>query len=119
MKFFQGRYGNDRLNQHLLIASVVLLFINLFFKTSVLQIISTVLAFFVLFRTLSKKIGARYQENQRYLKFIRNVKRNTVDRLKYKFFECPNCKQNLRVPKGKGQISVTCPNCKTKFDGKS
>lgn len=119
MKFARGRYGNDRLNQHLLILSILLMVLNLFFKNKLIQIFSTVAALFVVFRTLSKNIPARYQENQRYLKFVRNLKRNTIDRLKYKYFACPNCKQNLRVPKGKGEITITCPNCKLKFDRKS
>ena len=119
IKFARGRYGNDRLNQHLLTMSIVLLVVNIFIKNQYLQIFSTAIALFVVFRTLSKNRAARYQENQRYLKFIRNLKRNTIDRIKYKFFECPNCNQSLRVPRGKGEITITCPNCKLKFDRKS
>ena len=30
-------------------------------------------------------------------------------------FVCPTCKQKLRVPRGKGKISITCPKCATSF----
>ena len=37
----------------------------------------------------------------------------------HKYFSCPKCKNNLRVPKGKGEIVITCPVCKTRFDAKT
>ena len=36
----------------------------------------------------------------------------------YTFFTCPKCKQELRAPKGKGKILVTCQNCGEKFEQK-
>lgn len=37
----------------------------------------------------------------------------------HKYFKCPKCKARLRVPKGRGRITVTCPRCGNKFDKKS
>ena len=37
----------------------------------------------------------------------------------YKYFLCPNCKQMVRVPRGKGNIEIKCPKCQHKFDRKS
>ena len=34
----------------------------------------------------------------------------------YKIEKCLGCSKNLRLPKNKGKIVVTCPNCKTKFN---
>ena len=34
----------------------------------------------------------------------------------YKYCSCPECARSLRVPKGKGRIRVTCPECGTKFE---
>lgn len=33
-----------------------------------------------------------------------------------KYLKCPHCHQYLRVPKGKGEITVTCPSCHQQFD---
>ena len=40
------------------------------------------------------------------------------DRLKdrqHRYFACPKCRQTVRVPRGKGKISITCPKCREKF----
>ncbi len=37
------------------------------------------------------------------------------DKRYYKYFNCPNCNQKVRVPKGKGKIEITCPKCRTSF----
>jgi DNA-directed RNA polymerase subunit RPC12/RpoP len=33
----------------------------------------------------------------------------------HRLMECPNCHKKLRVPTNKGQITITCPNCKYKI----
>jgi uncharacterized paraquat-inducible protein A len=37
----------------------------------------------------------------------------------YKIFRCPHCKQKVRVPRGRGKISIHCPKCNTEFIRKS
>ena len=52
----------------------------------------------------------RYQENRRFLLLIDRIKdRNN------RYFNCPKCRQTVRVPRGKGKISITCPKCREKF----
>lgn len=34
----------------------------------------------------------------------------------FKIIKCPACNTKLRVPRGKGNIKVTCPKCKEGFD---
>lgn len=33
----------------------------------------------------------------------------------HKIFQCGKCGQLIRVPKGKGKIAITCPNCRQEF----
>ena len=36
---------------------------------------------------------------------------------KYYIFECPGCKQQVRIPNRgkKGRVAIVCPACKTRF----
>ena len=66
--------------------------------------------FFVLFRMFSRNIPARRRENQRFVNFLNRLK----DR-DNRYFNCPQCHQMVRVPKGKGKINIRCPKCGNKF----
>jgi predicted nucleic acid-binding Zn ribbon protein len=33
----------------------------------------------------------------------------------YTVTNCPKCPSRLRIPKGKGTLTVTCPNCSAEF----
>ncbi len=35
-------------------------------------------------------------------------------RKEFKIFRCKSCGRNVRIPKGKGKIQVTCPVCGNK-----
>ena len=37
----------------------------------------------------------------------------------HRYFSCPKCGQQVRVPKGAGKIRVTCPKCGEKFERKA
>jgi hypothetical protein len=74
------------------------------------------------YRVFSRQVNKRYQENSRFLRFFAPVTkfyRRLYQRLAcvktHRYFKCPQCKQELRVPKGKGEIEITCPKCHTKF----
>ncbi len=108
-----GRYGMDRLNSVVLWSSVIVVLIAMFLPGR-LKLIFTVLAYLLMgiaiFRLLSRNTYKRYRENRRFLMFIDQIK----DR-DHKYYTCPRCRQPVRVPKGKGKISITCPKCKEKF----
>ena len=80
---------------------------------------------YYLFRTYSRNIYRRRQENERFLSLIHPIKRrynlikNNQQDKEHKYFLCPSCKQMVRVPRGRGKITITCPECKHKFDKKS
>jgi DNA-directed RNA polymerase subunit RPC12/RpoP len=33
----------------------------------------------------------------------------------HRYYNCPRCRQPVRVPKDKGKIAISCPRCKEKF----
>lgn len=127
-KIMYGRYGGDNLSRALLVLSFVLLILSNIVPKSLwfLVIIAYVPTFICIFRVFSRNIYKRQMENYKYLK-IRNKmislfkrKSNRLkDLKKHKYFTCSNCKQSLRVPRGQGKISITCPKCKNTFKAKS
>ena len=109
-RVFAGCYGVDQLSLTILYLDVALCIVGLFARSGWITLLSYVPMFFVLFRMLSKNRYQRYQENRRFLQL--------KDRLKDRsnsYYRCPKCRQMVRVPKGKGKISITCPRCKEKF----
>jgi len=114
-RFMMGRYGSDKLNMTILWVGVGMMVLSLIlqripFVPLVLCLLSYSLMFWAIFRTLSRNTYKRYQENRRYLRFLERIR----DR-EHKHFDCPRCKQPVRVPRGKGKIAITCPKCREKF----
>lgn len=124
-RFFAGRYGNDALNQFLFFLEIVLVILTLFIRHFALTILFFMVFFLYFYRTMSKNIYARQAENAKFIELrskgthtLKAVQKNMQDR-SYKHFVCPKCAQIIRVPKGKGSIEITCPNCRTRFSKKS
>ncbi len=113
-RFMAGRYGTDKLNTALLIMGLVLCVVSMFLPAGLAVVIVTTLAYacsiLVIFRSFSRNTYKRYQENRRYLALLQRIR----DR-EHRYFACPQCKQSVRVPKGKGKIAITCPKCREKF----
>ena len=113
-RFMEGRYGTDRLNMVILCTGLVASILSGLMKGSGLNVIFWLLSyglmFWAIFRSLSRNTYKRYQENRKFMQI--------VDRLKdrqHRYFDCPKCRQTVRVPRGKGKISITCPRCREKF----
>ena len=129
-RFMYGRNGADQLGLALVWTVVGINVISMFLGhsalRSVLQLVSTVLMFWALFRMFSRNLAKRRAENTKYLqkiwwpvkqRFARSKqKRQDKD---HKYFTCPNCGTVCRVPRGKGKIVITCPNCGGEIRGKS
>jgi len=113
-QFMQGRYGGDKLNMIILWSGVIACILSLIIPVHVIKIIFLVISYglmgWAIFRAFSTNTYKRYQENRKYLRFMDRLK----DR-KHRHFECPKCRQPVRVPRGKGRIAITCPKCREKF----
>ena len=131
-RFFEGRYGIDILGIVMMIVS------SLLFRNGYTWIIGMGLIIYAIFRILSKNKGKRYQELQKFNNFLNFLKpiwepirrafykvsilfqsNFKTERMKWNqrkqfvFFKCSKCSRTLRLPRGKGKLQVTCPNCKT------
>lgn len=113
-KFMQGRYGTDELGKITLLVSIVLYISYAMTGWGILYSLAFLGTVYALFRSLSKDINKRYMENQRFLKLLNLNKVKFDQRKEYKIFRCKNCGRNIRVPRKKGKIEVTCPVCGNK-----
>ena len=124
-RFMAGRYGGDQLNLFLIALYLVLYVAGLFIRVLLLELIGTVVLVVSLLRSLSRNVERRREENARFLQLIRPVRRRwTSFRARahdkeHRYFKCPNCGQNMRVPRGKGRITVHCRACGAAFEEKS
>lgn len=113
-RFMAGRYGTDRLNMTILGAGLAVCLISPFFHNALISLLLTALSYglmiWAIYRSLSRQTYKRYQENRKFLQFFDRVK----DR-QHRYYDCPKCHQVVRVPRGKGKISITCPKCREKF----
>lgn len=121
-RVMMGRYGTDQLSIALLVLYAVLYLLAQILRLPVLAIIAIVPFVLCFFRMFSRNISRRYQENNMFLKYwspvpawFRRMTARMKDRRTHRYYKCPNCSRTLRVPKGRGKISITCPVCRTEF----
>lgn len=112
--FMSGRYGADRLNMVILCCGLVASILSSIFAGTGFGTVSWFASYglmvWAIFRALSRNTYKRYQENRRFLLVFDRLKdRNN------RYYDCPKCRQTVRVPRGKGKISITCPRCKERF----
>ncbi len=121
-RFMIGRYGTDKLNFVAMATAFVLSIIGMLTDIYLFAIISYFILGVVIYRTLSKNIYKRVEENRKFLALYTPLETriNSTFRIlkgeKYhKYFRCTSCKQEVRVPRGKGKVEITCPRCKNRF----
>ena len=124
-RFLYGRYGTDKLNLAMLIFGLILSLIGTLVFWPV-TLLADALYIWALFRTFSRNIPARQREYAAFLRFwspieswLRARKVRFSQRKQYKYFKCPNCRQELRAPRGRGKIEVTCQKCHAVFRTKT
>jgi DNA-directed RNA polymerase subunit RPC12/RpoP len=122
MQFMQGRYGFDEFSRFIVGLSVVLLIVTMFCRISLIYYLAVILLIYAYYRMFSRRTSARYAENQRYLQCkyrvlgrFNRIKFRIKDSKTHRIYKCPNCSQKIRVPKGKGRISIKCPKCRIEF----
>lgn len=125
-KFLVGRYGFDQLTVGLLTAyflfAVIMAFIPWAGKRWLVNIVFLIVFLAVLARILSRNIDKRRMENEKFLSLMRPLSgriRRQVQRARgkrtHRYYKCRSCRQELRVPKGKGKIKIRCPKCGREF----
>lgn len=124
---FKNRYGVDHFSISLAILSLGFVFSRFFWP------IGLALLAYAIFRASSKNFAKRQMELQKYYTFIYKISislnkvfgpivryvKFTITRIKnrkdYKYLKCRYCKKKLKLPRNKGKLKVTCPNCKNQF----
>ena len=115
----------DSLNIFLLCIALVLFFLR---STFTLLLAGGCISI-ALVRCFSTDPNARNRENDRFRGFWdrmkmrsqakkaqKEKKRQQKNDTEHVYFHCPKCNQEMRAPKGKGKILVTCKNCGEKFE---
>ncbi len=114
-RFMYGRYGADKLNYVILWSGVILSLLSSFVESlAFLILVSYGLVFWAIYRMLSRNIAARQHEAAAFSRFAKFF----TDR-QHRYYACPCCGQTVRVPRGKGRISIKCPRCGQRFEKKT
>jgi ribosomal protein L37AE/L43A len=117
-----GRHGADQLSIFLLGLYLVLYFLAGLVGVDPMRWAGLVFLALAAFRTLSRNHEKRRAENSRFMALAGPVLqwfkyRRTIHKDKeHRYFKCPNCGQQLRAPRGKGRIHVTCRSCGVTFE---
>lgn len=117
-RFMYGRYGMDDLSKVMVYGSLVLWVVTIIFRNSITDVMALILLFGAYFRMFSRNISKRYAELQKFEAWKQKVKRTpqtVAVRKTHHIYKCPQCKQKVRVPRGKGRIEISCPKCRAKF----
>ena len=125
-RFMAGRYGVDQLSYAAVIVTLVLSVLGALTRFALLTLLGDALIVVVFLRMFSKNRVKRAQENQLYLQKTARMRKEShewVNRLKnakqYHYYVCPTCKTRLRVPRGVGNVTITCKGCGNRFDKKA
>ena len=124
-RFMYGRNGTDQLGLFSLSVYVVIWMVQCVTRWYFLMVLEYILLFLILYRMLSRNLAKRRAENMKFLQIVRPIKNRFLssrarfrDR-EHRYFKCPNCGQQMRVPRGKGRITVHCRSCGATFEEKS
>ena len=131
-RFMYGRNGVDQMWRILfwvylavfILRAVIVGVTKSAILAGILDLLTTALAVYLLFRIFSKNLPKRREENQRFLNWFWRIKSNAAGAKArradkdHKYFTC-KCGAVCRVPVGKGKIVITCPKCGQKINAKT
>lgn len=122
IRFMYGRYGVDKLSKHIVFGALVVSLVFMFFDVRIFSILSWAAFIYGYYRIFSKNTAKRYQELLAYERFLAKIKsypekwkRESALRKDNCIFKCPQCRQKIKVPKGRGQVEIRCQKCGTVF----
>ena len=122
------RCGLDELNNFIMLIGFIFVTAALFTHNWVFVLIGAVFVVLCYVRVFSTKLDKRKVENDVYMRYMGRVVRlvdygklivkmkvRSIKDAEYVYFVCSNCKQVIRVPKGKNKVSIRCPKCNATF----
>ena len=125
-RFMSGRYGADQLSLAMVVTALVLTLAGSLLGLFLLTLLADALLIVAFVRMLSKNRYQRAHENQVYMEKTQKMRRAVTEWFnrvknskKYRYFTCPTCRARLRIPRGVGNVTITCKNCGEKFDKKA
>lgn len=126
IKFMYGRNGSDNLGRLCMWGGLAVLIIASLTRLGILTYIAFAMYFYSLFRIFSRNVEKRRLENQKYLQATANMRLSMTQRInrlknakQYKYFRCPECRSYLKLPRGVGEVTVTCGKCRKQFRKKA
>ena len=114
-----GRYGTDEFNNFLTIIVFITIVISIFVDNK-FSMFATIFLIYLYFRMFSRNYSARRAENAAFLRVKYKITgyftpQAREQRKHFHIYKCPQCKQKIRIPRGKGKIQITCPKCRHEF----
>ncbi len=104
---------------------LILWIIQMFTGRFIFSILEIILVVILFYRILSRNVAKRQAENAKFVQLFRPLRRRFVSvktRIQDRdhcYFKCPSCGQRMRVPRGKGKITIHCRNCGATFEKKT
>ena len=121
-RFMYGRYGIDELYHALMALWAILIILNAFIGSPIIYLLDTAVVIIMIWRSMSRNIGKRRAENERYLRLIKPIKNyfsfqrdKFRDRKSFRYRKCTHCKAIVKLPNKKGKHTVICPRCRERF----
>ncbi|MBR1865977.1 MAG: hypothetical protein IJ801_05670 [Lachnospiraceae bacterium] len=122
------RCGLDELNNLLMLIGFLNIVAAMMTHKWILTLLGAAFVVLCYVRVFSKDLVRRKKENELYMRYLGGVVRTvqlyelrlkmklrTMKDKQYAYFVCGSCGQVIRIPKGKGKVSIRCPKCSQTF----